>query len=996
MATQLSDEPEIFEAARKLSSCEAREDYLQQVCGDNPSLVARLRALLRTNAEHPQFLEDAPLGLNAALTVSRPPLEQAGTTIGPFTLLQQLGEGGMGVVYLAEQAAPVRRQVALKIIKPGMDTREVIGRFETERQALAMMDHPNIAQVFEAGATHLGRPYFVMELVQGIPITEYCDQHRLSLPQRLELFITVCRAVQHAHHKGIIHRDIKPSNVMIALHDGRPVVKVIDFGIAKAIHRQATEKTLFTDFAQIVGTPLYMSREQAERSGVDVDTRTDVYSLGVLLYELLTGTTPFEQSRLRQASQDEIRRILRDEDPPRPSARLQTLESGQRTTITSQRQIDLKSLGRLLRRDLDWIVMRALEKERERRYETVNALALDVQRSLGDEPVAACPPSANYRLQKFARRNRGVLTFAVLAATALICGIITLAVSNSMIRAEQARTRVEQSRALVAQKSAEKRAEELRQGMLDLQTSHQLLERGRIFLNAQTWDDAHAALTRAIQLRPEYAGPWSARADLYLRLGLFDLATSDLARAYELQESAQSQRSMCLALLRLRAGDVAGYREVSARMRKQFHGTGDADSALDMVRTAALLPDPDANLDEQVELAQSLLAREPTHPFLHYVLGLAYYRANQFEPAITELREMLTLASPDWSARHIAHPILAMTFHRLGREAEARDALNETTKAMDEWAEQICLSNNRHWRTNQGAGNWPILWWDWLECGLMYREAKLMIDHTAPPDDPRLHVLQARAWSGLRRTGMAIAQYDTALKLLPAERQVVCEMHRMQGYYYGYRDWPHAAREFSEARQLMPDDAGGWTFEAIAQLAAGNGDGYRQLCASIVERFAATEDPLTAHDVVFCCVLSPAAISDSSQLIPLAHVAARLHHGNSRVVGAACYRAGEFAQAVEELEKSTRLWVPRAWEWCFLAMAHHQLGHAEQAQICLSLAGAWIDGANQDVPEDAQPRRQNWLGFTERFEFPLLYAEATALIAPPQARSTEQVAPRMD
>ena len=331
--------------------------------------------------------------------------EVPGTVIGPYKLLEQIGEGGFGVVFMAEQQRPVRRRVALKVIKPGMDTRQVIARFEAERQALALMDHPNIARVLDAGATESGRPYFVMELVRGIPLSEFCDQNRLTVGERLELFITVCHAVQHAHQKGIIHRDIKPNNVLVTLHDGTPVAKVIDFGVAKATGQQLTEKTLFTSFAQMIGTPLYMSPEQAEMSGLDVDTRSDIYSLGVMLYELLTGTTPFDQERMRTAGYDEVRRIIREEEPAKPSARISTLNRAA-TTVSANRKSDPSRLSQLFRGELDWIVMKALEKDRNRRYETAAAFAADVQRYLDDEAVEACPPSARYRFRKFARRNK--------------------------------------------------------------------------------------------------------------------------------------------------------------------------------------------------------------------------------------------------------------------------------------------------------------------------------------------------------------------------------------------------------------------------------------------------------------------------------------------------------------------------------------------------------------------------------------------------------------
>jgi tetratricopeptide (TPR) repeat protein len=404
---------DLFLKALEIPAAE-RQEYLDGACAGDAALRAEVEALLEASARAGSFLE--PPAAAPLATVDEPVRERLGTVIGPYKLLQQLGEGGMGTVFMAEQTQPVQRKVALKIIKPGMDSCQVIARFEAERQALALMDHPNIARVLDAGETppaYAGgspRPYFVMELVKGVPITKYCDEHHLTPRQRLELFVPVCQAVQHAHQKGIIHRDLKPSNVLIALYDGKPVPKVIDFGVAKATGPKLTDRTLFTEVGQVVGTLEYMSPEQAELNQLDIDTRSDIYSLGVLLYELLTGSTPLERKRLKAAAILEVLRLIREEEPPRPSTRLSTTD--EMPSVAANRGLEPKKLSGVVRGELDWIVMKALEKDRNRRYETANGFAMDVQRYLADEPVLACPPSASYRLRKFARRNKTGLAVA--------------------------------------------------------------------------------------------------------------------------------------------------------------------------------------------------------------------------------------------------------------------------------------------------------------------------------------------------------------------------------------------------------------------------------------------------------------------------------------------------------------------------------------------------------------------------------------------------------
>jgi len=498
--------------------------YLDKACGADTDLRHLVESLL---AAHQNDVDLAEQGreawMNALPTLDQPITEKSGTQIGPYKLLQELGEGGMGVVYMAEQTEPVERKVALKIIKPGMDTRQVIARFQAEEQALAMMDHPNIARVLDAGTTESDRPYFVMELVKGLPITKYCDRQHLTLKERLDLFVPVCQAIQHAHQKGIIHRDLKPSNVLIALYDDKPVPKVIDFGVAKATSRKLTEKTVFTHYGQIVGTLEYMSPEQANLNQLDIDTRSDIYSLGVLLYELLTGNTPFDRHRLRSAGFDEMMRIIREEEPPRLSTRLSTIDT--LPSVAANRKAQPKKLCALVRGELDWIVIKALAKDRTRRYETASAFAADLQHYLDDEPVVACPPSLGYRIRKFAGRNKALLTTTGLVAAALVLGAVVstsqaIRASRSATRERLARQEANEQRdeALEAKKRVEdanrqiedKNKEISRQlASICMDRGHSLCEEGEMGLG-MTW------LARGMEIAPDDPGDLkrAARANL--------------------------------------------------------------------------------------------------------------------------------------------------------------------------------------------------------------------------------------------------------------------------------------------------------------------------------------------------------------------------------------------------------------------------------------------------------------------------------------------------
>jgi eukaryotic-like serine/threonine-protein kinase len=525
---------ELFNEAKAKRAGAEREAFLSEACGSESHLKEQVLSLLRAEADEgdSDFLKRTPLIRSTALITEKP-----GDKIGRYKLLQQLGEGGCGVVYMAEQEEPVRRRVALKVIKLGMDTKSVIARFEAERQALALMDHPNIAKVFDAGATETGRPFFVMELVRGIKITDYCDQNNLATEQRLELFTQVCHAVQHAHQKGIIHRDLKPSNILVTLHDGVPVPKVIDFGVAKATSDQRlTDKTVFTAFEQFIGTPAYMSPEQAEMSGLDIDTRSDIYSLGVLLYELLTGRTPLDADELLRSGMSEMRRKIRETEPPRPSTRLSTMHAADVTAIAKHRQADAPRLVHLVRGDLDWIVMKCLEKDRARRYETANGLATDIKRYLSNEPIAARPPSGVYRLQKMVRRNKAAFTTAAAIGVMMIVGVVVS--TWQAVRATRAKTTavLEKRRADEQAAIATSITRYLQQMLGSISPSS-----GKNFdyTVRQLLDDYAADLEKQLPNHPEVeAALQTTLGESYAVLGEPDKASKHLSRALELRRSA--------------------------------------------------------------------------------------------------------------------------------------------------------------------------------------------------------------------------------------------------------------------------------------------------------------------------------------------------------------------------------------------------------------------------------------------------------------------------
>ena len=740
---------EIFRVAAELPAAE-RAAYLETACEGRPEMRARIERM-REVGGIAAFLkqgsdETVPAEIETELAQRKP--GEDGERIGHYKLLQQIGEGGFGVVWMAEQIEPVRRRVALKILKPGMDTKEVIARFEQERQALAMMDHPNIAKVFDAGTTPAGRPFFVMELVKGMPITKYCDEAGLGTRERLALFGDVCSAINHAHQKGVIHRDIKPSNVMVTLHGDKPVVKVIDFGIAKATQGRLTDKTIFTRFEQFIGTPVYMSPEQASMSGLDVDTRSDIYALGVLLYELLTGKPPFDAKSLASAGYEEMRRIIREVEPPKPSSRLSTVAGEERLTLAKARHIDPAKVSRLVEPDLDWIVMKAIEKDRARRYETASGLALDLQRYLQNEPVLARPPSFGYKAGKFVRKyKRGVIAAAAVLL-ALLAGLVASTVLYLEKRdawASESVQRQKAERLAQSEVAARQEAEAISKYIINIFESSDPERDGRKITVAETLDRA------ARELDADLASQPLLRDRLQYTLGLTYAALGLSADAIPLLEKS---RDFCLAT-------------VGPEHRTTL---GVALSLATSYRNAERLSEAIKLQEEVVDVSRKVLGPEDTSTIgaIHN-LGMYYRDAGRRPEALKMQEEVLVLRRKVLPPEHpdIAGAMqnLAISYFDAGRQADAIRMFEEafafflrvagpekprTLKAMSDLAEIYSFAGRR-------------------DDAFKMREKLLeLFDKVSGPDHPdtiQAKALLARSYDSAGRPAEALKMLEEVLVL---------------------------------------------------------------------------------------------------------------------------------------------------------------------------------------------------------------------------------------
>jgi serine/threonine protein kinase/tetratricopeptide (TPR) repeat protein len=961
--------------------------YVGEACGGDAELEQQVGHLLQVHREAGSFLDRPaaavggtgtyPVGPGTEAAVA-PLRERPGTVIGPYKLLQQIGEGGMGTVFMAEQTRPVQRKVALKVIKAGMDSAQVIARFEAERQALAVMDHVNIARVFDGGTTETGRPYFVMELVHGVPITRYCDDNHLTPRERLELFVPVCQAIQHAHQKGVIHRDVKPSNVMVTLYDGKPVPKVIDFGMAKATEQKLTERTLFTQYGTLVGTLEYMSPEQAEMSGLGVDTRSDVYSLGVLLYELLTGSTPLSHKRVREAAYREVLRMIREEEPPRPSTRLS--DSGDTlASISAQRHMEPAKLAKLMRGELDWIVMKTLEKDRNRRYETASSIAADVQRYLNDEPVQACPPTAGYRLRKFVWRNKATL------ATVLIAMIAALFVVGSVgwaVRDRAARNAAldYEVRRTLDEAAAQLEGAKWPEALATVQRAEKLLAAGGHQEVPQRLRDLQKDLALAQRLENIYSRP--RKEEFYVGYELDDAYAEAFAdagidvAALPVLEAAERIRARGIWRELARALDVwAGMRQRAGSQKAP-----DWKRLLEIAEAAD--PDPWRNPLRQARRhgdgkALAALAASADvarlRPETLHLLGYALYDSGAKEQAVALMRQAQLRYPDDWWINNLmgwycltARPPQyddALRYYTASQAVRPQNPYNLHAIGLGllgkkAYAEAVVVYSRAIELKPDYSGAW-------FKRGEAYEhlgqgdKAAADVAHAieSNPKSAATWIDAGEAYDNLGRKDEAIAAFKEAIRLQPDSALAHYEFGRDLARK-GLFDEAVAANK--EVIRLQPEYVGGhfnlaWILSRKGDLdgaipewkeAIRLGPGYAESYYRLANVLANGADP---------------KLRDAAEAVKLARKAVELAPRYDlywQSLGWALYRADAWKDSIEAFHKSMELQEdPKggdSYQWFGLAVAHWHLGNKEEARKWHDRAVQWMD---KNDPKSDELRR---------------------------------------
>jgi serine/threonine protein kinase/uncharacterized protein HemY len=989
-----------------------RSAFLETACYGNQELRHRVNQIVTrlegvtlghepSTADRPAGLLDGKMG------------EGLGTKIGHYKLLQLIGEGGFGSVYMAEQLHPVRRKVALKIIKLGMDTRQVIARFEAERQALAMMDHPNIAKVLDAGATETGRPYFVMELVKGVPITQYCDTNNVSTRERLDLFVQVCRAVQHAHQKGIIHRDIKPTNILVTMADGIPIPKVIDFGIAKATQNPLTDKTLFTEYRALVGTPEYMSPEQAEMAGIDIDTRSDIYSLGVLLYELLTGTTPFDAKELRSKGAPEIQRIIREVDPPKPSTRLSSLATV--VEVAHHRSTEPAKLNRIVRGELDWIVMRCLEKDRTRRYETANMLASDITKYLKDEPIAAGPPGTAYQLRKLARRYKWPLAMAAGLATALVLGIVGTTVG--LIRVSSAKKdavaaqksaldeknktldlyhQVKKTQAFAEMKSSEAQKEAAKAQAVSNFLQSLLSGRteaggsGRDVRVADLLDVAGTEVDTKFKDQPELRV--TARVtlgDSYQNLGLYEAAQDQYQKALDLSRKTSGLASV-------ETLTIGG--KLGLAMANVERGHEGLESARQTYLTAK----------------QTLGSDHPVTQNAANSMGLLLYNEASYDEAEKIFRELIDQAKaqagnpPKWPAGSGRY------FNNMALLLQDQNKLAEAEQMQRQAIEIIRAETNSasgiFGRQGRNLAQILALQKKYAEAEEAYRQT-LIDQRTRLGDDhpdtqetietfSRFLSALGRSVEGqfLKKSSQQIAERTLDVRKRPRDPEVYSSRGLVMARFGQFKD---AASDFERAMKLGPsdpmeihiDDHWAWYLYGATVAYLDDHEAYKKHCKKIADNFKKKLfEPQILDRTAKVCFIHPDAVGDLSVPLDMSmravgmvanmppnenttQLAAWFHMAK----GMGEYRAGHFEESIKWISKSREQLKNSpegtATDDLFLAMAHQKVGKLPEAKMYFQRARDVIDKLPRaGLADIGTSGVENWLICQT------VYREATAML----------------